>query len=172
MTGTWILVADSARARLFSLGDGAARLEEVGDFINAAARTPGHELESAPPARVHDRFGEGRHAIDARTPPKDKVAARFAGELKSELERGHAEQRYDELVLIAPPRFLGMLNAALGEHLHGSVVLKIAKNLTRKNAETIRAELPRSLFRRRITNGPGSLANTVLTAAGKSETTT
>jgi protein required for attachment to host cells len=148
MPDTWILVADGARARLFSLGADAMRLEEIGDFINAAMRMPGHELESAPPARVHDRFGEGRHAIDARMPPRDKAAAQFAVMLKSALERGHTEQRYRDLVLIAPPRFLGMLNRALDKHLQESVVLKIAKNLTRKNAETVRAELPRSLFRR------------------------
>jgi protein required for attachment to host cells len=150
MSDTWILVADSARARLFSLAPGARQLREIGDFINAATRTPGHEQQSAPPARVHDRFGDSRHAIDVRTPARDKVAMRFAGELKTELERGHAERRCDRLVLIAPPRFLGMLNAALDQVVRESVVLKIAKDLTRKDAASVFAELPR----RGITAGP------------------
>ncbi|WHZ18100.1 MAG: hypothetical protein OJF55_000249 [Rhodanobacteraceae bacterium] len=146
MPETWILVADSARARLFALG--AAQLEELGDYVNAAARTPGHELEHAQPARVHDRFGSSRHAVDSPTPPHQKAAAKFAGELAAELERSHAGQRFHDLVLIAPPRFLGLLNAALGKQLKESVVLEVPKNLTRRSTATIRAELPRRLTRR------------------------
>lgn len=155
MRETWVLVADSARARLFSLGAGAIRLEEIGDFINAATRMPGHQLEHAPPSRVHDRFGESRHAIDPRTPPRDKAAAKFASVLGSELERGHAERRYRDLVLIAPPRFLGVLNGTLGKHLRESVVLEVAKNLTRHSAATIRAEIPLRLSRRGPLPPPG-----------------
>lgn len=145
---TWILVADSARARLFSLGEGAAGLTEIGDFINAAARTPGHQLKHAPPARVHDRFGYSRHAIDAPTSPREKIAAKFAGVLASALERGEAEGRCDKLVLVAPPRFLGALHAALGGRLREAVVLEVAKNLTRRDAAAIRAEIPERLVRR------------------------
>lgn len=152
MRDTWILVADSARARLFSLG-AAGSLEEIGDFINAAMRTPGHELGHAPPARVHDRFGEGRHAIDARTSPRDKAAAQFADVLKSALEHGRAGQRYHTLVLIAPPRFLGVLKAALDKDVRNSIVLEVAKNLTRRNVAAIRAEIPQRLHGR----GPFSL---------------
>ncbi len=148
MQDTWVLVADGARARLFSLGAGAARLEEVGDFINAAMRMPGHLLERAPPPRVHDRFGEGRHVMDAHTPPRDKAAAQFAEFLKLQLERGHAQQCYRDLVLIAPPRFLGMLNTALGQRLREAVVLKVDKNLTRGSTAVIQAEMPRHFFRR------------------------
>lgn len=149
MPGTWILVADSARARLFSLSAGATSLEEIGDFINAAARTPGHELEHAQPARVHDRFGSNRHAIDARTPPRTKAAAQFAEVLKAALERGQAELRFHDLVLVAPPRFLGVLNSTLGPRLCERVLLRVAKNLTRRPASEIAEALPHTLSRRR-----------------------
>lgn len=149
MSGTWILVADSARARLFSVSAGATGLEEIGDFINAAARTPGHDLEHAQPARVHDRFGDNRHAIDARTPPRVKAAAQFAEVLKSALERGQAGLRFRHLVLIAPPRFLGVLNSTLGARLGETVRLRVSKNLTRRAANEIAEALPRRLFKRR-----------------------
>lgn len=145
MADVWILVADRARARLFSLDRGAARMNELEDFVNAATRTPGHEREHASPPRVHDRFGEGRHAIEAHTPLREKVALQFAAMLGSALEHAHAGQRFHDLVLIAPPGFLGMLNAALGPRLRAAVALKLAKNLTRRSAETILAEIPRRL---------------------------
>lgn len=145
MADTWVLVADHARARLFSLE--AGRLDEIACFANVEARVPGHERERAPPPRVHDRFGESRHATQARTLPQDKIAARFANELLTALACGRTAHEYRKLVLIAPPRFLGVINSALGESLHACVALRIAKNLTRRKPEAIRAELPRALLK-------------------------
>ena len=148
MAEVWILVADRARARLFSLGPGAPRLIEIGDFVNPGARIPGHELEHAPPPRVHDRFGAGRHAIEAHTPPREKAALQFAAMLGAHLKHAHDEQRYRDLVLIAPPRFLGALNAALGARRGETVLMRVPKNLTRNPANEIREALPRRLFKR------------------------
>lgn len=149
MADTWILVADRARARLFSLGQGAPRMIEVANFVNPQARTPGHELEHAPPPRVHDRMGQGRHAIEARSLPREKAASQFAAMLGAHLQRARDGQRYRDLVLIAPPRFLGALNAALAAHLGDAVVLRIPKNLTRSAEPEIREALPHKLFQRR-----------------------
>jgi protein required for attachment to host cells len=147
----WILVADRARARLFSLSRNAPRMIEIADFVNPEARTPGHEREHAQPARVHDRFGENRHAIEAHTTPREKAALQFAAILAARLEHAHAEQRYRNLVLIAPPGFLGMLNAILDANLRAAVVLRLSKNLTRASAVAIRAELPAALLKHGMT---------------------
>lgn len=150
MADTWILAADRARARLFSLGNGAPRMIEIADFVNPQARAPGRALAHAPPPRVHDRIGEGRHAIEAHTSPREKATLQFAAMLGAHLEHAHAEQRYRNLVLIAPPRFLGALNAALGARLGETVLLRVPKNLTRSPANEIRKALPRTLSRRGV----------------------
>lgn len=146
MTAVWVLVADRARARLFSLEKGAPRLIEVADFVNPAARTPVRAGGHVPPPRVHDRIGDGRHVIEAHTSPRQKVALQFAARLAAYLKHAHDEQRYRGLVLIAPPRFLGTLNAELGGHLGEAIRLRIPKNLTRRPANEIREALPRALF--------------------------
>lgn len=146
MTAVWILVADRARARLFSLDRGAPRMIEVADFVNPAARTPAHGCDHVPPPRVHDRIGEGRHVIEAHAPPKEKAALQFAARLRTYLKHAHDEQRYRGLVLIAAPRFLGMLNAMLGARLVETVLLRVPKNLTRSPANEIREALPHKLF--------------------------
>lgn len=150
MADIWIIAADRARARLFSLSKGAPRLIEIADFVNPEARTPGHELEHAPPPRVHDRIGEGRHAIQARTSPREKATLQFAAMLVTHLKHAHDEQRYRDLVLIAPPRFLGALNAALGARLGDTVLLRVSKNLTRSPGNKIREALPDKLLKRRV----------------------
>lgn len=149
MTDIWILVADRARARLFSLSEAAPCMIEIEDFVNPAARTPSHEREHAPPPRVHDRVGEGRHAIEAHTSPREKATSQFAAMLGSHLKHAHDEQRYRDLVLVAPPRFLGALNAALGVRLGETVLLRVSKNLTRSPEKEIREALPQRLFKHR-----------------------
>lgn len=151
MADVWILAADRARARLFSLDAGAPRLIEIADFVNPEARTPARAREYAPPPRVHDRIGEGRHVIEAHTPPREKAALQFAAMLASHLKHARDEQRFRGLVLIAPPRFLGALNAALGTHLGETVLLRVAKNLTRSPANEIRETLPHGLLTRGAT---------------------
>lgn len=154
MVDAWVLVADRARARLFSLDGSVPRLIEIVDFVNPAARTPGHEREHAPPPRVHDRFGESRHAIEAHTSPREKAALQFAAMLGSHLKHAHDERRYRELVLIAPPRFLGALNVVLGARLGEAILLRVSKNLTRSPASEIREALPDKLFKRSpVANG-------------------
>lgn len=73
MSTTWILVADQARARLFSLDptDGAAEggLREIAGFVNPEGRLSARELGAARPPRTHDRMGASRHAIEPRTTP-------------------------------------------------------------------------------------------------------
>lgn len=147
MADTWILVADRARARLFSLEKGAAHMDEIEDFVNVAARVPGHAQGRAPPPRAHDRLGESRHVIEAHTSPREKSAHQFAATLAAGLEHAHAERRYGDLVMIAPPGFLGVLNTALGAGPRAAVVLTIAKNMTRVRVDAIRAALPPSLLR-------------------------
>jgi protein required for attachment to host cells len=149
MAAVWILVADRARARLFSLEEGASRMIEVADFVNPEARTAANEREHAPPPRVHDRLGEGRHLIEAHTPPREKITMQFAARLAMYLRHAYDEQRYRDLVLIAPPRFLGALNTTLGARLGEAVVLRVPKNLTRSPANGIREALPRRLSGRR-----------------------
>lgn len=148
MSVTWVLVADRARARLFSLDPEAKALEEVEDFVNTEGRTRARELQSDRPQTSHDRFGDGRHAIEPHTSAEEKSAARFAGQLDRMLELGRTGHRYRDLVLIAPPRFLGTLNAALGAQVRACVVSEVAKEMTQADAHAVFAELPKSVLRR------------------------
>ncbi|MGN6193183.1 MAG: host attachment protein, partial [Rhodanobacteraceae bacterium] len=128
---------------------GAPRFIKRAQFETPAGRPPAPAGEHPPPPRVHDRFGEGRHAIEAHTSPREKAALQFATMLGSYLKRAHDEQRYRELVLIAPPGFLGALNAALGARLGETVLSRVSKDLTRSPANEIRKALPHGLFKHR-----------------------
>ncbi len=146
MQPTWILVADAARARLFASGviDGA--LNELEDIVNPEGRRTDPDASRDRPPRVMESMGHMSHAIAPHTSPEEKVADRFARELNELLERGRVEHRYERLILVAPPRFLGALQGALGKHVRDCVVAHVDKDLTTLPAMEIQSRLASKLL--------------------------
>jgi protein required for attachment to host cells len=138
---TWIVVADSARARLFEVGVNDGQLFEVSGYANPQAREkPSNSGHDRPP-RVQESASSARHAIEPHTDPHDKSAQQFAHALAEVLDQGRVEHSYSRLLLVAPPRFLGQLHAALDEQVSKLVVSTINKDLTHAGTAEIRAML-------------------------------
>lgn len=126
---TWILVADRGRARILETAGGSA-MTEVACFSEPDARAGESALTTDRPPTVNESVGGARHSIEPHTPLRDKIAARFARLLIHALESGRNEGRFEHLVLVAPPRFLGTLHSALGDQLRARVVREIPHDLT------------------------------------------
>ncbi len=139
MSRTWILVANRVRARLLEFDDRDRSLSELEDFLNPDGRAPSGSRGEHRPPRTMDRMGPGRHAIEPQTEPATKHAERFARELASRLEDGRVHHRFDHLVLIATPRFLGHLRQSMGPTLRGNVRREIRRDMTRGAAKSIQA---------------------------------
>ncbi|MGA9335609.1 MAG: host attachment protein [Rudaea sp.] len=144
MSTIWILVADQARARLFELCENGASLNELQDFVNPQGRAPEHDQGTDRPARVHESNGATRHAIEPHTSLREKSADRFARELRTVLERGRVEHRYEKLVLIAVPKFLGTLRATFGKPLQRCISDDIARDMTSLRPDEILDHLKKS----------------------------
>jgi protein required for attachment to host cells len=128
---TWILVADGARARvLVNRGIGKG-LEPTADGEMVHDLPPTRELGTDRPGRTQQRgTGGRRHAIEPHVDwhrfEKEKFSREMAALLDAAAERGD----FDRLVLIAPPRTLGDLRAALGAKARGKVHAEVDKDLT------------------------------------------
>jgi protein required for attachment to host cells len=128
---TWILVADGARARvLVNRGIGKG-LEPTVDGEMEHDLPPTRELGTDRPGRTQQRgTGGRRHAIEPHVDwhrfEKEKFSREMAALLDAAAERGD----FDRLVLIAPPRTLGDLRAALGAKARGKVHAEVDKDLT------------------------------------------
>lgn len=145
MSTTWILVADSARARLFETGDGGA-LNELGCYTNPEARAGTRAMTTDRPPTVNESVGSARHSLEPHTSRREKVAGNFARSLREILEHAQNAQRFERLVLVAPARFLGDLHTSFGKHLRASVVAEIRRDFTHLDATNLRAELPATVF--------------------------
>lgn len=138
---TWILVADSARARVFEVGAKDGQLLEVGAYGNPEALIKPSEAGRDKPPRSQESANSARHAIEPHTDPHDKTAEKFAHGLAEILEDGRVAHSYMRLLLVAPPRFLGQLNSAIGNHVSKLVVKTIGKDYSRASAAEISAML-------------------------------
>ena len=142
MAKIWVMVADSSRATLYSTDSTVGALQEIESFDHPAARQHVQELTSDLPGRAFDSAGQGRHAMEQRTDPKQQEAITFAKELSKQLDTAAVQQAFDRLVLVAAPAFLGLLRKQLSDVTQKLIGTEIAKDLTRLDAGALRAHLP------------------------------
>lgn len=135
---TWILVADESRARLFKAQAKDGQMEEIADIAHPEGRMHEGEMTRDRQPRVQESVGSARHAIEPHTSVSDKVSLEFARELAERLEHGRVNHAYDELVLVAAPRFLGLLRDTIGHEVSKLLVKSIGKGITRSTPEQIR----------------------------------
>ncbi len=141
MKNMWIIVADEARARIFSADSPSGDWFEQDDLVAPDARLRDRELASDRSGHGVGTGGQG-HAFSQRHTPKEQAAAHFAERIARALTDGASNQSFQELVLIAPPRFLGLLRDALPERISRLVVHTLARELVSLPETDIRAHLP------------------------------
>ena len=138
MTKTWIIVAESSRARIFATENPRAPMHEVEDIVHPEGRLRAQDLRSDRPTRVFDSKGQGRHAVESEVEPRHQEAINFARRIADRIEDARLSGRFDELVLVAPPAFLGLLRNNLSAHAMKRVVQSINKNLAQLDEAQIR----------------------------------
>jgi protein required for attachment to host cells len=145
MQATWVLVADRVRARLFFLDDDDNSLVELEDFINIDGRKPRRAFSHDRPASTLESVGSARHAIEPHTSAIEKVETHFAKELSEALEQGRVGHQYQNLILAAPPHFLGALRQSLSKQVRNCVVAEVHKDLSKLAAPDIQSCLEAQL---------------------------
>jgi protein required for attachment to host cells len=126
---TYIVVADAARARLFTR-DGLT-ISELDSLVHAEGRLHEGDL-------VTDREGDVHESTSttARSAGGENVATRhheemFAREIAERLYRARVDNSLEKLILVAPPRFLGQLRDKLDGSTTKLVIHSLAKDLTK-----------------------------------------
>lgn len=127
MANTWIVAADSSRARFLQVA-GPERLVEVESLLNPDARMDERELTTDAHARFRGSAGPGSDRQE--TTAQEHATDLFAKRVGDYLEQARHQGRYDELVIVAPPKFLGALRGELGKEVEKLVVDELPKNLS------------------------------------------
>ena len=144
MSNTWIVVADSYRARIFTADKPSGPLTETETLTNPAARQHEGDIDSDRAGHVMSS-NTGGHDLSQKTEAKQEEAIRFAAEVSKHLETGRNGKAFDKLYIIAAPAFLGLLRKQISNPLKTLVSDEIAKDLTTQTPDRIRAQLPEYL---------------------------
>lgn len=141
MPNTWILVAHASGARLFENAGPGKGLDLRRTIEHPKGRLRDGEFDSDRPGRSFERVGQVRHAMSREKSPSDEAVTAFARELASMLKDGRLDGSYERLVLIAPPRVLGLVRNALDEPTSGLIVGSLDKDLAYHDEEQIRDQV-------------------------------
>jgi protein required for attachment to host cells len=125
---TWIAVADSAHATIYAQTAPGAPLAAVPDGVLTSPNLKGREIVSDRPGRSFDSAGQGRHAMESEVDPRRQETIAFVREVAARLEDHAKRGDFDRLILVAPPRTLGELRAALGKNAASRIAAEIPKD--------------------------------------------
>lgn len=138
-----VLVADEARARLFAIDEGPEQngspLHELADLVNPEASLERRDLFSDTRSGRMSRSGGGAHSADRRIERHEvEYARRFAKSVAREVGESLRERRAGQLVVIAPPKFLGHLRPHMKEELPArTATVEVGSDLTWHTLERI-----------------------------------
>jgi len=145
MKSAWVLVADSTRARIFTVDTASSPLDEIETLTHAEGRLHDREMTSDLPGKIKSEGGAGGHAFEQPTDPKKHEADSFAHHVAHYLEAARNANKFEHLLIIADPSFLGLLRNQLSEHIKKQVSFELDKNITTLSADDIRTHLPEYL---------------------------
>jgi protein required for attachment to host cells len=127
----WLVVANSARARVLEDSGVAGDYKTVADLVHPQSRQKGIELGDDAPGRVEGSgHGLGSAQYLPRTDPREREHDRFAREVAAVLDAGVADGRCAGLVLVASNPFLGHLKGHLGEQAGKLLLRTVASDYT------------------------------------------
>lgn len=138
LTGvTWIVTADARQARIFEERVRAGDVRELPDLRMAAAeREESHRHK----VTVHNNGGSGRHGAGEHDPALE-TERRFMREVAEALDAGLRRKAYETLVLMAPPRALGLLRAELSPAVARAVEAADPHDRIHDHADAVREHL-------------------------------
>jgi protein required for attachment to host cells len=138
--GEWVVVCDGAKALV---------LENTGDIKFPNLKTievlahndlATREQGSDKPGRSHSSVGPGRSAVE-QTDWHAQAEQAFLAQLAARLDTAVTSGKAKSLIVVAPPRALGMLRPAYSHALKGAVRVEVDKDLVKQPVAEIEKRL-------------------------------
>lgn len=139
---TWVVIADRAVARIFERSAGPDdELQPVATLEHPESRQRVHDLVSDRPGSFRSRANSGLVSGEPHPDHRHHTAEEFSREVAGYLETARQRDRFEHLILVASPLFLGTLRDALSAPLSQLVEHELAKDYTHLDEATIRTHV-------------------------------
>lgn len=130
MKNTFIINANTNKAIVYSKHGHNGPLIEVKQFECPECRLRDSELVSDSPGRVSNQSSFRTKGLASNSQsPKEHVIEVFAKEVGDYLDAARKQNLFDELVLVAPPKFLGLLCQKVDKNTEKLIIKTVHKDL-------------------------------------------
>jgi protein required for attachment to host cells len=139
-SGAWVVVCDGAKALV---------LENAGNRKTPKLKTKEvyqqddpktHEIGTDKPGRASSSVGSGRSAIE-QTDWHDQEEQRFLGRLAARLDQAVLGGETPSLIVVAPPRAIGVLRRAYSSHVRQAIRAEVEKDYVKMPLDEITRHL-------------------------------
>jgi protein required for attachment to host cells len=150
-----IVVADERKAMFYDCSK-PTDLTPVGALENPTGGMKDVDLETDRPGR---RFGgttgvshgqganaSHHHGVDGERSTEKHELTIFAKQVGQRIDADRIGHKFDKLVLVAPPKMLGLLRQSLPTQSQSMLAGEIPKDLARHSTEAILNVIPRDTF--------------------------
>jgi protein required for attachment to host cells len=138
--GDWVVVCDGAKALILENAGDAVALNLKTKEVREQPDDATHEQGTDAPGRSINSVGARRSAME-QTDWHDQAEQRFLTELSKRLDAAVTAGETKSLILIAPPRALGVMRAACTPNLRHAVRAEIDKDLVKMPLHEIEKHL-------------------------------
>ncbi len=129
----WVLAANASNAKLYEtdgMRHGRHNLKLIEEFSHKESREKVSDIVADRVGHYQSRNGGAHGSFSNRTDPKTLEAETFASELAQRLNSGLVKNSYENLVVIAAPRFHELLKSKCPREVNQLVVKDINKDYT------------------------------------------
>jgi len=132
---TYIVVADAARARIFTRD--ALTLIEQENLVHAEGRLhEGDLVTDSPGSEVHEATSNAARTSNEGTASQHEKEM-FAKQVAKRLYTARIENSLEKLILVAPPKFLGLLRDKIDTPTQKLMIHTLPKDLSKATLEEI-----------------------------------
>ncbi len=139
MSKTLVMISNASAARVFSY-QAHEEFNLLKEFSHPESRQKGIDLVSDRPGNSNAKGG-GHGTLVPPNNPKQIEAERFAHELAGWLDDERKHNRCTQLMLVADPSFLGLLNKSL----NNQTMQLVFKSLNKDYSQVVERDLPEML---------------------------
>ena len=127
---SWIAIADSAKARIYSTVGQGQKLKLIDELDSEAARRLTQDLVSDKPGRSFSSASPRRAGMEPPSDPQNVEKHKFVKDLVDYLDAAALKGKFDQLFLVAAPRTLGEIRKLSNGHIDALLKAELGKDLT------------------------------------------
>lgn len=140
-----IVVADERKASFYDTSRPDGPLLQQGEIQNDSAGLKEQDLETDRAGRRYGSAGH-HHGVDGERSTRQHELTLFARKVAQRIDQDRMAKAFDKLVIIAPPKVLGLLRQSLPTPVQGFIAAEIPKDLAHHGDDAIRDVVPRETF--------------------------